>query len=62
MDISLEDLVRRTEWQIRAATMNETAGDYQKAIGHWEQVIVLQPGTLEPLVALGKDYLAINDS
>ncbi len=62
MDISLKSWSEEPEWQIRAARMNEAAGDYQKAIGHWEQVIVLQSGNLEPLVALGKDYLAIDET
>ena len=62
LDISLKVWSEEPEWQIRAARMNEAAGNYQKAIGHWEQVIVLQSGNLEPLIALGKDYLAIDEA
>ena len=62
MDISLKSWSEEPDWQIRAARMNESAGDFQAAISHWEQVNVLKSGTLEPLVALGKDYLAINET
>ena len=61
MDVSLKIWSEEPEWQTRAARLNEMNGKYSKAISHWEQVIVLQPGTMEPLVALGKDHLANDD-
>jgi tetratricopeptide (TPR) repeat protein len=60
--IALQNWSEETEWQIRAAKMNEANGDIEEAINHWEQVTVLQPGKIEPLIELGKNYLANEES
>lgn len=62
MDICLLDWSEEPEWQMRAAKLNESNEDYANAIKHWKQVIVLKPGWIDPLIALGRDYLMNDDA